>query len=609
MAAVSEGSTFKIDWDAIEEMSRTVAGGSDRVDWDLSGVSEEEGKNLFGRAVDGVGEWLAGLRNIKINFPKREAAPAKPKENVFTRMLLGVRPDNAASAPAESQPQEKDGFFDWLRGLPLLRNYDQWVDSLGKPSAPKPEGDKSEKGAWLENSWKWLAGAPGELINKFRRKDAAAAAVPIVSRAERVRALREGTKQFVEQHGLGLAMSLAGMAGVGVGAMVVSPESIGIVNAFSMELSALGVATTSMLGVMIGDSRGPEFIPSAEKAYQRPIRAIQRLCSQRAVRSGLFVVGASSAGFAVGGMGRIVVDILQVIQQGAGAGTPEPGNLANVWSPEPGAAADWEARRQAVGQLVQVGGQAIPGETVTDVAKIVSQSETAFAQAGQTLSSISADLSGNSSVSPLVDSAQQTLRTANQFYSDAMASGGIDATEAAKLKELASQAQQLVDQALEAARVVAQQNAQAAAGAADAEAIRQGVLQDGQAMKDVIAATPSGTPFEALQQVAWQTTRSPFSAEVANAISWTLPKGDITGLHTGAIGEAAKKVAELISQAHDYAAGHGVSYTINSIRQAVDAGQLSVDVLKAVEAGNAPVGAVKEAAISGLNTVLQTVVK
>lgn len=136
--------------------------------------------------------------------------------------------------------------------------------------------------------------------------------------------------------------------------------------------------------------------------------------------------------------------------------------ILNVWSPGVGTApeaADWAGRQQELQQLAQSVGQ----PDMTAIQDMVGQSEAAFTQASQSLSAISPDLSGNSAVSPLVDSAQQALRTANQFYSDAMASGGIDATEAARLQDLARQAQTAVDQAVNAANQIVQQAADTAA--------------------------------------------------------------------------------------------------------------------------------------------------
>ena len=81
------------------------------------------------------------------------------------------------------------------------------------------------------------------------------------------------------------------------------------------------------------------------------------------------------------------------------------------------------------------------------------------------------------------------------------------------------------------------------------------------------------------------------------------------------MGEAAKKVADLLQQAHNYVSSlaslGGVKYAeggVGLVRDAVKNGNLSQQVLDAVEAANLPNGSDKLAAIERLRAVLQPII-
>lgn len=504
-----------------------------------------------------------------------------------------------------------DGVAGGLKGIgkwlydnsSVLQAYDRWVDSLASQKT-------AESTPVLSSNVPRL----GQAATAREAKPAEVGVTPLTTEELRQRSenswlgknFREGLKKApkVDKAALLLAgVDIATLAaGFGIGYLGTGSGGEAMLG---MELRGATLACIGQLGIIVSmrSERAIEGISEAESRHARVVQSLQRGCANHAVRAVFQVVRNLGAGAVAGSGFHYVMEMLSVGQQVA-AGAPAPtevrsaADIANAIGDT--RREDIEAARQGMQQAAQVAAEQISTQDV------VGQSEAAFMQANQVLSAISPDLSGDSSVRPLVDSAQQALRTANQFYSDAMASGGIDPTEAAKLQDLASQAQAAVDQAVNMANQI--QRAAADAGAAT-EAARQGILQAGQVMKDVIAATPSGTAFEALQQQAFQATASPYAAETANALSWTLSPGDISGLHEGAIKEGAKTVAGLLQQAHDFAAANGGEYTVHAIRQAVSDGLLAQDVLHAVEAANLPAGAGKNQAIESLNTVLQSIVR
>lgn len=548
-------------WELMDRMSRPIGGGDGTPRGDdffaELGVSEEEGKNLFNRAVEGVSGFLKG-----IHLPRWE------RKQGTAGAMLGLNEQPAAAEAAEAGRNRLFGWFgeigrrfnEW-RKQPLFREREEAPPPVPREVLLPPESEADIFG-WLENSLKWLRGAPGGLINKFRRQGETVAA-PQISRAERVKALREGTTQFLKDWGPEIAV---GLLGGYLGYSTVSMETMvatGSLAPIAMEVGAVLTAGFGFTGLVMGDERGPDAILETEGRFGKVATAIRRGCSNRVVRRGLKLLTAGSGGFAAGGAGRLAVETFQFLAApfpSAGGGAP-----AEAWN---------------------VGGNVAPGQMTPD-------------QLGGQIAQ---------------EAAQQGLQQAAQGgLTGGMTPEQLAAANAAG-QEGASWAAQNAVHAADVVKSVAEAAAQAAADAAaaqaqGAEAARQGILQGGQVMEDVIAATPSGTAFEALQQQVFRVTGSPYAAEVANAMSWALPKGDITGLHVGAIQEGAKTVAGFLQQAHDFAAANGGEYTVHAIRQAVSDGRLSQDVLRAVEAANLPAGADKNQAIEALNTVLQGVVK
>lgn len=351
---------------------------------DLEDIDLEPGGRFaewFNNATDGLNNWLDNLGgNI--------AGQWNNLRQWLQRQAQQQQPGQAAEAPAQPRRGFHLPFPSFGRRRPQAP--EQPAAALGVPEqAPANPGEGRQT----------LFTVFDRIVNSLKTKGqevTASVGGNLRDRLSKVKVTKEKMKKVTADWGPEAVAAIIGATGGVLAAATLKNRELFM----AAEGTAVFLSAISTLAYVVGDARGPEAIPAAEKDYQRPVRALQKLCSDKALRRGARVLAVGAGAFAIAGGSTKIAEIFTDLLGRAPDAAQQPTGPVNFGDAGPVRADDWaqqaHAAVQQVTQSVQpdaaTAGASVPGSTEawTHYAQTVAEETQQMADATQGAADIAA---------------------------------------------------------------------------------------------------------------------------------------------------------------------------------------------------------------------------